>query len=80
MTKKTRAPDEVLGALHAAIADDLLRRVQSGEATPAELNAAIKFLQNNNIEANIAESPELEKLAMALPKFIDDEDESEYVN
>jgi hypothetical protein len=76
---KNRASEDILGALHDAVAKDLLTRVLSGEANPAELNAAIKFLQNNGIEANITgdESP-LAQLAAALPTF-DDED-GEYVN
>jgi hypothetical protein len=68
-----KADTEVLGMLHEAVAKDLLQRVRSGEATPAELNAAIKFLQNNNIEADIAESKTLSGLAMALPVFDDDD-------
>lgn len=68
-----KADKEVLGALHEAVARDLLQRVASGEATPAELNAAIKFLQNNNIEADIAESTTLSGLAAALPVFDDDD-------
>lgn len=74
MTK--RASEEVLGLLHDAVANTLLQRVLSGEASPAELNAAIKFLQNNNIEAAVItdESP-LGKLAAALPTFDDGEDD-----
>ena len=35
------AQKELLGDLHSAIAADLLQRVQSGEATSAELSTAI---------------------------------------
>ena len=74
-----RASEEVLGELHDMVAQVLLSKLQSGEATPAEINAAIKFLQNNNIEAAMAqEDPALQKLIASLPKF-DDED-GEYVN
>lgn len=73
-----RASESVLGELHEAIAKDLLHRVQSGEASPAELNAAIKFLQNNGIEANIAPESTLNNLAKALPNFNDQEDD--YIN
>jgi hypothetical protein len=76
MTKK-RASEELLGSLHDAVANDLLRRVMSGEASPAELNAAIKFLQNNGIEAIATEDSPLAKLVASLPSFDDDED---YVN
>jgi hypothetical protein len=74
---KKRATEEILGSLHDAVATDLLRRVQSGEATPAELNAAIKFLQNNGIEAIATDDNPLGKLVASLPTF---EDEEDYVN
>lgn len=73
-----RASEGVLGELHEQLAKDLLRRVQSGEASPAELNAAIKFLQNNGIEANMTEKSTLTDLARSLPNFNDQDDE--YVN
>jgi hypothetical protein len=71
---KKRATEEILGSLHDAVATDLLRRVQSGEATPAELNAAIKFLQNNGIEAIATDDNPLGKLVASLPTFEDEED------
>lgn len=74
---KPRASEELLGKLHEAVTLDLLRRVQSGEASPAELNAAIKLLQNNGIEAILTEESPLKALMDSLPKF---DDEGEYVN
>ena len=71
---KTRASEELLGSLHDAVAKDLLNRVMSGEATPAELNAAIKFLQNNGIEAIATDDNPLGKLVASLPTFDDEED------
>ena len=67
MTK--RASDDVLGALHELVAQELTRRIQSGEASPADINAAIKFLQNNGIEAIVTEDNPLGKLMSALPTF-----------
>lgn len=77
MTEKnnSRASEEILGQLHTVLAEDLLRRIQSGEATPAELNAAIKFLQNNGIEAVHAENSPLAALVASLPKFGVEEEE-----
>lgn len=63
------AKDETLGLLHEAVARDLLAKVQSGEATAAELNAAIRFLNDNNIEALRTEDNALGKLAETLPDF-----------
>lgn len=75
---KVRASELLLGQLHDTVARTLLAKIESGEATPAEISAAIKFLQNNGIEANIAEGSTLDKIAQALPTF-DDEVEGEYV-
>lgn len=76
--QKTRASEELLGQLHQAVTEDLLRRISSGEATPAELNAAIKLLQNNGIEAVAAEESPLGKLVAALPTFDDEDSEYKY--
>ncbi|CAB4124914.1 hypothetical protein UFOVP63_41 [uncultured Caudovirales phage] len=70
---KPRATEELLGNLHEVVAKDLLRRIQSGEANPAELNAAIKFLQNNGIEALPVEGSPLAGILSSLPTFDDDE-------
>jgi hypothetical protein len=79
MTKR-RASDDVMGELHELTATLLLQRLQSGEATPAEINAAIKFLQNNGIEANLVPDSPLDKLKESLPSFDDDEDKVVYLN
>jgi CHAD domain-containing protein len=73
------AKEELLGDLHDAVARDLLRKVQSGEASAQELNAAIKFLKDNNIEALRAENSPLDNLAKSLPDF-DTEEEGLYAN
>jgi len=77
LMNKTRASEELLGQLHEAVTTDLLRRVKAGDASPAELNAAIKLLQNNGIEAILTEESPLKALMESLPKF---EDEGEYAN
>lgn len=63
------ATEELLGLLHNAVADDLLQKVQSGEATAQELSAAIKFLKDNGIEAVAPDDSPLAKLADSLPEF-----------
>ena len=79
MAKSTkRAKDDILGDLHIALAEELLAKVRSGEATASELQAAIKFLQNNNITATADENPALDHLRKtALPDFADEEPEYE---
>jgi hypothetical protein len=75
MAKKSRASEDVLNELHAATAKTLLAKVKSGEATAPELNAAIKFLKDNGIEAERTAGSELDQLSkMVLPEFEDNED------
>lgn len=69
-----RASEDILAALHDAVAKDLLNKVLSGEATAQELSAAIKFLKDNGIEALPDTDNNIGKLAAALPQF-DDEHE-----
>ena len=51
------SPHETLSTLHTAVAQELLDRIQSGEAKPADLAVAVKFLKDNNIEVDESESP-----------------------
>lgn len=66
------ASKDFLGDLHAAVAKELLTRVQSGQASAAELSNAIKFLKDNNIEAIAAQNDGLTALMKALPEFDDE--------
>lgn len=75
----TRASEDILGRLHDQVAQKLLEKIESGEATPAEINAAIKFLQNNGIEAKLTDENSLGKLAAALPEFDDEDHEEAYI-
>ncbi len=58
--------------LHQEIAEDLLKRVQSGEATSQELSVAVKFLKDNGIEAQATKDSPLANLIDSLPDFDDD--------
>lgn len=73
------AKEALLGSLHEAVADDLLRKVQSGEATAQELNAAIKFLKDNEIGVVRNEGDKLSQIAKSLPDF-DVDEEGPYAN
>lgn len=68
---------EVFDALHSALAQDLLARVRSGEATAADLNVARAFLKDNNVSAIPAKDSPLAGLIASLPfrpSDADDED------
>ena len=41
---------EILFSLHEAVAQEFLNRIQNGEASPADLSAATKFLKDNGIQ------------------------------
>jgi hypothetical protein len=59
---------DLLSELHEGVTKELLVRVKSGEATPAELSVAVKFLKDNGASNDIvtAESP-MASLLTALP-------------
>jgi len=59
---------DLLSELHEGVTKELLLRVKSGTATPAELSVAVKFLKDNGASNDIvtAESP-MASLLTALP-------------
>tara|TARA_R100000935_G_scaffold26800_2_gene46789 strand:+ start:1360 stop:1590 length:231 start_codon:yes stop_codon:yes gene_type:complete len=59
--------DKMLSTLHTAVAQELLDRVESGEAKPADMSNAIKFLKDNNIDAIPVQGSPLDELLGALP-------------
>lgn len=56
-----------LPRLHEILAEELTRRILSGEATSADLNVARGFLKDNGIEAGTEQSDPLADLAKTLP-------------
>jgi|TARA_R100000951_G_scaffold99477_2_gene89858 hypothetical protein len=71
------ATNKTLADLHEGIAQELLSRVRSGEATAAELSVATKFLKDNGIEAVAAQDSPLANLAASLPMFDASTDDEE---
>ena len=63
--------DEMLAELHKAVAEDLLHKIQSGEATAAELSVARAFLRDNGIDVTLEASDPLNDLAKTLPFNVD---------
>lgn len=59
--------DKMLSTLHTAVAQELLDRVRSGDAKPADISNAIKFLKDNNIDAMPVQGSPLDGLLGALP-------------
>lgn len=67
------ADKDLMADLHQEVASTLLARVRSGEATPAELSVAVKFLKDNGIDASIDQNEPLSNLAKSLPFTIESE-------
>jgi len=63
--------EKTLSDLHAAVAEELLRRVMAGDATSADLNVARGFLKDNGIDAGLDQSEPLADLAKTLPFNVD---------
>lgn len=66
-----RATEQTLSALHELTAQALISRIKSGEATSADLNAAIKFLKDNNINCIGEANDTMKELVDELPVFDD---------
>lgn len=74
-----KATEDLLATLHSAVAQDLLKRIKAGEASPQLINAAIKFLKDNGIEVDPANSEDLDALKN-LPVFDQEYDPEEDAN
>ena len=59
--------DKMLSTLHVAVAQELLDRIAAGDAKPADISNAIKFLKDNNIDAVPVQGSPLDGLLGALP-------------
>lgn len=65
--------NDVFSKLHEALASDLLRRIEDGSATAADLSVARQFLKDNGIDATAKQSEPLANLAKTLPFDLDAE-------
>lgn len=66
--------DQVLADLHTKVAQQLIERIESGQASAAELSVAVKFLKDNGIDADKLTNPALGKLADTIQLPFDDEE------
>lgn len=58
----SKATEELLDQLHGLVAKDLIDKIKSGEATAQDLGAAIRFLKENNVQADPSENKNLGEL------------------
>tara|TARA_E500000178_G_scaffold278026_1_gene277417 strand:- start:3171 stop:3428 length:258 start_codon:yes stop_codon:yes gene_type:complete len=70
MSKET---DKKLHSLQNMLIDEFIGRIQSGEATPSDLNAARQLLKDNGIHAAMKPDNPLANLVAGLP-FDDESD------
>ena len=66
MTKK-KATEERFNHLHNLLTEELITRMESGEATAQEMKAAIDWLAKNDISGVAYEGNPLDKLAKVMP-------------
>ena len=67
MSEKT----EKLNVLQDILINEFIERIQSGAATPSDLNAARQFLKDNGVHAQVTNDNPLGNLVEMLP-FRDD--------
>ncbi|BAP15845.1 terminase small subunit [Ralstonia phage RSJ2] len=64
----SKATSALLEDLHGALAEEMLARVRSGEATAAELAAVAKFLKDNSVTAVIEDNSAMDELRSQLAR------------
>lgn len=63
----SKAPQEKLDALHGDLAEQLAKKIKSGEATAADMAVARQFLKDNGIQSLPGKSPKMKELEDSLP-------------
>lgn len=57
-----KASEDLMDILHGLTANTLIAKLKTGKASAQEINAAIKFLKDNNIQAEPSASKVLQEL------------------
>jgi len=60
-----KASEDLMDILHGLTANTLIAKLKTGKASAQEINAAIKFLKDNNIQAEPSSSKVLQELQHA---------------
>ena len=64
-----RATEDLFNQLHGMLTNELIARIQGGEASTADLRAAIDWLHKNDITGVAIEGNPLSKLAAVMPEI-----------
>jgi hypothetical protein len=75
----SKADDSILNAMHNDLATALRKRINSGDATAADLSVARQFLKDNNVTSVPAADSPLGKLLGSLP-FATEADADQVLN
>lgn len=73
MSEGPPSNDDLLALIHTATLKDILKKLESGEASPQTLSVAVKLLKDNNITSDMRTNPIALKLLHELPEDFDDE-------
>lgn len=68
-----RASEDQFDLLHSLVTRELTQRIKSGEATTADLRAAIEWLSKNDITGVAVEGSPLSSLLGSIPELTFDE-------
>jgi hypothetical protein len=68
MAKQIKATEDSFNVLHNLLTKELIRRLESGEATTADLKACADWLAKNDITGVAMEGSALDQLVNILPK------------
>lgn len=69
MAKSTRASEEAFEELHAILTQEITERIKSGQASTADLRAAIEWLKVNDITGVAIEGSPLAGLIGLIPEL-----------
>lgn len=67
------ATPDLMSILHGTVAQELLKRIEDGTATAADISNAIKFLKDNGVEARADRNAAVASLASQFPSFEDED-------
>jgi len=69
MAQHKKATEQQFSELHDMVTRELANRIRSGEASTADIKAAIEWLKTNDITGVQFDGNPLDKLASVMPKI-----------
>ena len=68
----SKATEDVLAALHGAMAEAMAKKLKDGTATASDLSVIRQFLKDNGINSDPTSDPKTKRLSDMLPTDLDD--------